>query len=299
MDVYVYGMTVLSTIHRCSCALKACGGYAEISDSYVCPGGEGMNAAMLLSGLGVKTKLAGPHWGSATRAVLERYAARYSIDVSEVTRDDAFEGLRDLVIVAGTERTVLGWFGRYFAEPAKRWDEPNAGAIRESRVAAIDPYFGSSSERAGRFAREAGTPYVPIDCAFESELHAGCAVNVVSQEYRRQKYAGEDDPALFRWYTERSHGLTVFTSGSAPIRFGRAGEAPRWAEPWSVDVKSTLGAGDSFRAGMVYAILQGYSDPACVRFASALAALMCTRLPIADNVPSSTDVEAFLRDCSV
>jgi len=296
MDVYVYGMTVLSTIHRCSTALPTRGGYAEIADSYLCPGGEGMNAAMLLSGLGVRTKLAGPHWGSTTRAVLERYAARYAIDVSEVTRDDGFEGVRDLVIVAGTERTVLGWFGSYFADPAKRWDEPNADAIRQARVAAIDPYFGSSSERGGRFARDAGTPYVTIDCPFDSELHAGCAVNVVSRDYRRQKYGGEDDAALFRSYAEHGRGLTVFTAGTEPIRFGRAGEEPRSVEPWSVNVKSTLGAGDSFRAGMVYAILQGYRDHACVRYASALAALMCTRLPIADNVPSSTDVEAFLRD---
>ena len=88
-----------------------------------------MNAAMLLSGLGVSTALCGPHWGSQTRDVLERYAHRYAIDVSGVTRDDTYEGLRDWVLVGGDERLVLGVFGRYFAEPRRSWDVPSARAM--------------------------------------------------------------------------------------------------------------------------------------------------------------------------
>jgi sugar/nucleoside kinase (ribokinase family) len=61
-----------------------------------------------------------------------------------------------------------------------------------------------------------------------------------------------------------------------------------------VEAKSTLGAGDTFRAGIVYGILRELSDGDCVRFASGLATLLCTRLPIADNVPALSEVEAFL-----
>jgi sugar/nucleoside kinase (ribokinase family) len=61
-----------------------------------------------------------------------------------------------------------------------------------------------------------------------------------------------------------------------------------------VSVKSTLGAGDAFRAGVVFALLRGLDDDRVVRFAAGLAALVCTRLPIADNLPTLAEVEAFL-----
>jgi len=297
-DVYLYGMTVVSSIHRCGGALPLGSGYAEVVESYVCPGGEAMNAAMLLSGLGLSTALAGPHWGTMTSLVLESYARRYGIDVGGVTRDAEFAGVRDLVVVAGAERTVLGWFGEYFSDPKKRWDAPCRAGIESAHVVAIDPYFQDASEQAARFSREAGKPYVTIDCPFDGELHARSAANVISREYRRRHYPGVSDDALFRAYAERG-GLTVFTAGNQSISFGRPGRTRQQFEPHQVPVKSTLGAGDAFRAGVVFGVRNGFEDRECIEFAAALAGLMCTRLPIADNVPSRGEVEALLRTAAV
>ena len=296
LDVYVYGMTVLSTIQRCASALPLSGGYAEITETYVCPGGEAMNAALLLSGLGLRTALGGPHWGVATRSVLESYAERHGIDVSGVTVDESFAGLRDLVLVGGDERAVLGWFGSYFSDPSRRWGEPDANAIARSRIVAIDPYFPGSSERAARLAQDAAKPYVTIDCPYEGALHRGATATVVSREYRRQRYPAAQDEALFREYASHSAGLSIFTAGNEPLRFGRAGQESEHFLPFRVNVKSTLGAGDTFRAGIVFGVLGGLDDRRCVRFAAGLAALMCTRLPIADNLPTLAEVEAFLAD---
>lgn len=293
VDVYLFGMTTLSSIYRCSSALPVGSGYAEVSEAYVCPGGEAMNAAMLLSGLGSSTALAGPHWGSATHEVLTRYAERYHIDTTGVTCDLEFEGVRDVVLVAGAERIVLGWFGSYFGSGQRRWGEPDEAQIAASRIVAVDPYFAASSERAARLAREHGKPYVTIDCPFDSGLHAGASANVVSREYRRRQYPTVSERALFDAYQQRTHGLTVFTAGSEPILFGRAGAAPRALNPFLVPVKSTLGAGDTFRAGIVFGLLNRYDDGKCVEFAAALAALMCTRLPIADNLASLDEVQEF------
>jgi sugar/nucleoside kinase (ribokinase family) len=287
---------VLSTIHRCASRLPLSGGYAEIDETYVCPGGEAMNAAMLLSGLGLSTALGGPHWGVETREVLGSYAKRHGIDVSGVSVDDCFPGVRDLVLVGGQERAVLGWFGRYFSQAEKRWGEPDAGAILRSRIVAIDPYFPGSSERAAELAVRVGKPYVTIDCPYDAELHRGAAASVISREYRRARYTEHSDDALFREYSSRSAGLSIFTSGAEPICFGRAGGAAESLAPFRVDVKSTLGAGDTFRAGIVFGLLQGFADRECVRFAAGLSALVCTRLPIADHVPSLAEVTAFLND---
>ncbi|MES1183952.1 MAG: carbohydrate kinase family protein [Myxococcales bacterium] len=295
-DVYLFGMTVLSTIHRCASALPLAGGYAEIGETYVCPGGEAMNAAMLLSGLGLSTALGGPHWGVETREGLGRYAERYGIDVSGVGFDAGFAGVRDVVLVGGQERAVLGWFGRYFSATERRWGEPDAEAIAASRIVAIDPFFPRSSERAAELAQQAGKPYVTIDCPYDGALHQAAAASVISREYRASHYPGQSDEALFREYASRGAGLSIFTSGSGPMHFGRAGAAVETCAPFVVDVKSTLGAGDTFRAGVVFALLHGFTDAQCVRFAAGLAAMMCTRLPIADHVPNLDEVTEFLHE---
>jgi sugar/nucleoside kinase (ribokinase family) len=293
LDVYLYGMTVLSTIHRLAGALPH-DGYAEIAETRVCPGGETMNAAMLLSGLGLRCAIGGPHWGTETRDVLTRYAERYDIDSSGIAFDAAYPGVRDVVLVASGHRSVLGSFGKYFSEQPGRWGEPDATAIERARVVAIDPFFGESSERAAKFARRAAKPYVTIDCAFDSALHRGAAATVVSREYRLQHHQGAHDEALLRQYADESPGLSIFTSGKEAIRYARRDSAIHTAFPCEVPVTSTLGAGDTFRAGIVYGLVRGLSDDACVRFAAGLAALLCTRFPIADSVPSLDEVQAFM-----
>lgn len=295
LDVYFYGMTVLSTIHRLAKGDLEVDGYGEIAETYSCPGGEAMNGAMLLSGLGLETALGGPHWGNETREVLSRYARRYRVDVSGISIDDGYPGVRDLVIVDDRHRTVLGWFGRYFSDASRRWGEPDARAIEQCRVVAIDPFFGDSSRRAGRLAHAAGKPYVTIDTPFDDSLHADAFVTVVSREYRVGQYPGTSDEALLDRYAAHGRGLTIFTAGKDAVSFKRQGGPVGTYTPPRVTVRSTLGAGDAFRAGVVYGVHRGLGDPESVRFASALAAWVCTRLPIADNVPSLAEVEQFLR----
>ena len=58
---------------------------------------------------------------------------------------------------------------------------------------------------------------------------------------------------------------------------------PAFEVPTIVD---TLGAGDSFKAGVVYALQEGMDDATLVRFASATAAAACMYYPIAKNPPT-------------
>jgi sugar/nucleoside kinase (ribokinase family) len=294
LDVYLYGMTVLSTIHRLTSSLDV-DGYGEIAETHVCPGGEAMNAAMLLSGLGLTTALGGPHWGTETREVLGRYAKRYGIDVGGVMVDDRYPGVRDVVLVHGRHRAVLGWFGRYFTDSERRWGDPDPEAIARAQVVAIDPFFGEASVEAARLAVAAGRPYVTVDCPYDGTLHAHAAATVLAREYRTQQYPGVPDDELLSRYTARGAGLTIFTSGKDELRFARPGVVAEALAPFPVEVKSTLGAGDTFRAGVVYGILRRFSDREVVRFATALAAVVCRRFPIAESVPSLADVEEFLR----
>jgi sugar/nucleoside kinase (ribokinase family) len=293
-EVYLFGQIVLSTIHKLAGRFPEADGYGEIEKSFVCPGGQGMNAAMVLSGLGLKTAIGGPNWGTDTAEVLDRYAARYGIDTSGIVRDRDRAGLRDVVFVDGDSRTVFGKFGALYTERPYRWCEPDEAAIRAARVAAIDPYFGSSSEAAARVASGAGVPYVTIDCPHDRYLHRNAAATVVSGEYWRPTYPGKTVGEVISAYAEQSAGLTIFTAGNGQILCARRGKPVLAVEPYQVEVMSTLGAGDTFRAGVVFGVLKGWDDERIVRFAAALAAILCTRLPIADNVPTLAEVSALM-----
>ncbi len=297
--VYLHGMTVMSTIHKLKNAYPEADSYGEIEQTFICPGGEAMNAAILLSKLGMSAKIGGPHWGSETREVLSSYTKRYSIDTDGIVIDESYPGVRDFIIVDDRHRTVFGYFGGYFSDSVKRWNEPEHAAINDTDIAAIDPFFNDTSVRTAELCVEYGKPYVTIDCRADSFLHSHSAATVVSKEYRTQAYSDTDLHALFDQFIELSSGLVVFTSGKDEIVYGRKGREIRKMSPYLVDVKSTLGAGDTFRAGIVYGLAQKWDDDSTVRFASALAALVCTRLPIADNPPSLDEVNEFMSSRSM
>lgn len=293
-DVYLYGMTVLSSIHKLAGPFPELDTYGEIAESFVAPGGETMNAAIVLSNLGLSTRIGGPRFGRDTETALRRYAERYDIDVSSVTSDPAYPGVRDLILVDDRHRTVFGTFKQYFEDPVHRWDEPEPQGIAEAAIVSIDPFFGTSSERAALLAKEAGVPYVTIDCPHDGPLHQGAAATVVSREYRQQRYPGMSDEILLDEYG-RSPGLTVFTAGMGGILYRRSGKPRRRFDPYRVETTSTLGAGDVFRAGVVYGLFRNMDDDQGVRFASALAATACTRMPIADHPPGLHEVEERMR----
>jgi sugar/nucleoside kinase (ribokinase family) len=198
------------------------------------------------------------------------------------------------VLVDERHRTVFGWFGNYFSDGQKRWDKPDAAACRAAGMVSIDPYFGDESELAARCCVEASKAYVTIDCPFDGFLHRHAAATVVSREFRKQHYPTVPEAELFDRYRAAGRGLVVFSAGSEEILFGRSGGPVQRQSPFKVAVKSTLGAGDVFRAGIVYGLHRSYADRETVRFAAALAAVSCTRMPIADHPPTLSEVEELL-----
>ena len=90
-------------------------------------------------------------------------------------------------------------------------------------------------------------------------------------------------------------GLTIITQGSGDMLFARRDEEIRRMSPFKVKVRSTLGAGDTFKAGCVYGLLHGMSDEELVRFASACSAVAISRFPLPLNPPRLDEVKKLLR----
>lgn len=293
-DIYFYGTTVASTIHRLAGAFPALDTYGEIRQTWKVPGGEAMNGAMVLSRLGLKVRVGGPWLGTESGPLLHRYALKYEIGLDLRDEGSNWPGLLDMILVDDEHRTVFGSFGQYFSDSVHRWDPLTREALGTARMACIDPWFPGASDAAAQLCREAGVPYVTIDSEPESPLVRGAAAVVISGEYRRGLAKAEEEDTLFDRYRACCSGLVVFSSGSGIIRYGRVAGPVQTQPAFPVTAVSTLGAGDVFRAGIAWGLLEGRSDKETVRRAAALAALSCTRMPIADTAPSLEELEAFL-----
>lgn len=66
-------------------------------------------------------------------------------------------------------------------------------------------------------------------------------------------------------------------------------------KPFKTEVKSTLGAGDTYKAGCLYALLKGMNDDETVRFASACSSVAISRFPLPLNPPTLEEVNNLLK----
>jgi sugar/nucleoside kinase (ribokinase family) len=289
LDVYLYGMTVYSTIHLLEGKYPEPDTYGEIRQTYFIPGGETGNSAIVLSRMGARVKIDGPFLGTRTKDGILDFYRQFDIDCTGLHYDSSFNGVQDLVLVGGETRTVFGRFGGYFRE-GTRWSDFNRDAVIASKIVSIDPFFGDVSSNLANFCFENGKPYVTIDCLPDSSLHANAAATVISNEFIGNSFKGEDIAGLFKRYTDASHGLVIFTFGSKEILYGRKNSGMQSLKPFKVEVAGTLGAGDTFRGGVVYGVLKGMSDTDTVKFAAATAACVCRRFPMALNPPDLHEI---------
>lgn len=93
---------------------------------------------------------------------------------------------------------------------------------------------------------------------------------------------------------ENTDGLTIITSGGGEMLYARKGQEIKRMKPFDVEVKSTLGAGDTYKAGCVYALLHNMSDDETVRFASACSGIAISRFPLPLHPPTLEEVNALI-----
>lgn len=296
-NIYLYGMIIASNSFRLKEFLKP-DEYSEIEEAFRFPGGETGTCATVLSSLGANVMLDGTHIGRNSAQLIKDFYKNKSVNCGLLNFDDSFEGLEDYVIITGDTRTPMGTFGHFFSSAfgggVKRWNKPSEKAVSECDAAAIDPFFGEDSDLAAEYCIKHGKPYVTIDCKYDSFLHKNSAVSVISGEGLNNEYPNMTREEMFPLFQENGKGLTIITNGGKEFLYGRKGGEIKSFIPFKVDVKSTLGAGDTFKAGCTYALSMGMNDDELVRFASACAAVAVSRYPSQLNPPTAAEVERMM-----
>jgi sugar/nucleoside kinase (ribokinase family) len=292
---YLYGMILCSHQHRLEGSFPSPDGYAEVAESHHTVSGETANAAIVLSRLGFRCRVDGTWIGGHSAPTVLQGLAAFGVDVARLVPRAGYEGPEESVFSDASTRTIFGPFKRLLFT-TRQWNEPQASDVAEADLCLVDAMFGEESIQAARLAKREGKPLVGVDCAFDSPLMGLTDVVAVSREHLGFTYPGKSREDLMPRYLENAAGLVVMTEGSKDVMFARKGQAVRRFEGFKVPSVDTLGAGDTFKAGLGYGLYRGMGDEELVRFASAVAAINCTRFPGVQQSPTLVEVEAFLAE---
>ena len=114
-------------------------------------------------------------------------------------------------------------------------------------------------------------------------------------ESELSRLAGEPEvEAAAQWALRRGAGTVVLKRGSRGATLYRSGAVPLEHPGYEVDTVDPTGAGDSFNAGFLYGVLNGWVHERSLRLANACGALATMAVGGTGGFRSLAEVQAFL-----
>ncbi|MCL2463406.1 MAG: PfkB family carbohydrate kinase [Defluviitaleaceae bacterium] len=120
-------------------------------------------------------------------------------------------------------------------------------------------------------------------------------VFIASEYFYNTRYGDGEYEAHLRELVNMGPQVAIFTLGEK----GCAGLGPGGyfrLPAFPVDVVDTVGAGDVYHGAFAAALVRGMGAPDAARYASAVAAIKCTRIGGRAGIPNRAVVDRFLRD---
>jgi sugar/nucleoside kinase (ribokinase family) len=258
-------------------------------------GGEALQVAIPLATWGLRVLVVGnaigADWkGQFITGELARYPA---IDTRYLQqRDDVITPFSRILVTPDGERSRIAyWFDH---APQVRLSET---MMRMARLLSIDAYGHDERDHAVKVARTLNKPIISADAICpESPLASLSDGIIISSAWLLVNYPGvyEYDHALE--LQAAGAGDIVITDGPRPVLVVRADGSAFGVEPYEfLDVVDTSGAGNLFRAGLIYSWLQAdWPLQQKVKFACAAAGLYCRRKRGDDPPPSLAEIAALM-----
>lgn len=199
-----------------------------------------------------------------------------------------------ILVDAQGERMVISYSDPEMPDEA---DWLPAALPEGARAVLADTRWGEGALAALLLARQAGVPGV-LD-GDRKPPHpdlVATASHVAFSAQALRELSGEDDPrtGLARLALGGPTWLAV-TLGPEGVLFIENGEVVH-APAFVVDAVDTLGAGDVWHGAFALALAEGQGERAAIRFASAAAAIKCSRFGGRAGAPRRAELEAFLAE---
>ena len=267
------------------------------SEFVITGGGCAANAALAVARLGGRVAFAGPLGGDADR-VSNRILTdlgNEGIDCSGVVRVDGGTASVSLILLDATgEKTIATRRGVKLGEVSPK---DAAGLVAGADAVLVDNRFPEFVTAICRAAKIRKIPIV-IDLdqatAVDDPLLA-LGTHVISSAEALHGTTGLDDfGAGLKRLAERVSGFLAITDGPQGV-YWLDGGTLRHMPAFKVKAIDTLGAGDAFHGAFTLALAEGRALPDILRFASATAALKCTKFGGASGAPTRAEVDDLIQ----
>jgi sulfofructose kinase len=260
-------------------------------------GGNALNAAIGIVRLGGRASMCGPMGDSretTSRYIFDRLAHE-GIDTKHIIHMPGLvTPISNIMIDPSGERTIVT-----FRDP-ELWKVrlPGAGTLLDDCAAVlIESRCAEFSTDLCAEARRRNIPVV-VDVDRTMSLREGlltASSHLVFSSEALQSTAGvADDAEALKKISKLTPSFLAGTRGAQGTLWLDEHHNLQQTPAFPVHTVDTLGAGDVFHGAFAVGITEGQDIPTALRFASAAAALKCTRFGGAFAAPQRAEVEALL-----
>lgn len=275
---------------------------AELIESVRSPGGEAASTMAGLSRLGLRTAYAGRFGDDDAAEIGMSSLVSEKVDISHCQRVRGAATQLAFIIIddRSGERTIL-----WKRDAALSFSESEAPIelAAAATVLHLTPHDVGAARRMAETARKSGTVVsLDIDNIFDGmeDLLPLVDVLVASAEFPAKLFPGMEVRRALRAirykFGSAVAGVTLGEKGSLLLCGDQFIESSGFAAPGGC--KDTTGAGDAFRAGLLYGIISGSTVEESSRIANAVAALKCSALGARTSLPTKKELLDFLSTSS-
>jgi sulfofructose kinase len=294
----VVGVGVNAVDHLCTVTTFPTFDSKQSLAAYECqPGGQVATALVALQRWGCRTAYVGTFGDGPLAEASRRSLADEGIDVTRAPSRPGVVNQTAVILIDRTsgERTIL------MHRPdalTLRPEELDRDLVTAGRVLHLDGYDAEAALAAAGWARAAGVPVVvDVDTRVGpvERLLALTDAVILSRDFAYQLVgAGDPESALAKLIAAFQAPLTAVTLGAEGVIAATPTSGSVHLPGYVVQAVDTTGAGDIFRSGFIYGLLQDWALERTLRFANATAALKCTRLGGRPGIPTVAAAEALI-----
>jgi 5-dehydro-2-deoxygluconokinase len=275
-------------------------------------GGSSANMAVGLARLGLRVGMIGALGDDALADYLVGFLRAEGVETRFVRRVAGYNTSLCLTEVSPPDRFPQVFYRREAADTRVRVGPDELDYVRRARLfvtngtsLAADP-SRSATLAALAAAREAGARTVlDVDyraSSWPSAEAAGAEARralpftdvVIGNEDELELLTGGRDPAAqVRGVLEAGSRLLVRKLGARGVE-AHTLEASFFEPPLRVEVVSTIGAGDGFASGFLFALHRGHALAECLRLGNAAAAVVVSRVGCSDAMPYERELHELL-----
>lgn len=242
---------------------------------------------------GLQTQYIGAFGSDSNANLIKSELTRRGINLAHAVTRDAPNQFAVIIIDASTGERIVLWDRDERLRLADA--EVTAAMITGARVVHVDDVDVKASIWAATLARSMDIDVTTdIDSAVDGidEL-VRLATHPIFSEHVATALTGEDDPERALLKIRKSHsGLLTTTLGASGVISLERDTVVR-VPGFAVNAVDTTGAGDIFRAGFIYGLVEGWPTERLLRFANAAAAVSCEMSGAIDSAPGLAEVSAM------